>query len=332
MLARIWDLCKEDQGTGTALAGLCMFVLLGTSAMVADIGHLVSVKSELQRVADAASMAGARALWPTALPMLLNPPANPSCVNAKNVAQLVATSAANTVDGVTLSSVNLTISVGNYDYATGDFTPKTDCTLTSNAVKVVARKTIDKIFFARIWNVTSLRPEASAIGTMGFAKAVGKGTLPIAINKFYATPGTEIYVNFNPDPNDNAGWFADPPDKAGAATFTDYINNAACPPLKIGDVINLQNGQDTSALSALKTKLTNDYPDGWDTFLPVVDASKFNQLEPIVAFVPFRILEVMDSGNFKGIRGKVVGLAECASALPGSDVNCGALAPVKAVN
>jgi Flp pilus assembly protein TadG len=331
MLSKIWDFHKEDQGTGTALAGLCMVALMGASALVADIGHLVSVKSELQRAADAAAMAGARALWPNALPMLLNPPSNPSCVNAKNVAQLVGTSEANKVDGESLAAANLTINVGNYDFGTGSFIPKTDCTLTSNAVKVVAHKDIEKIFFARIWNITSLKPVATAIGTMGFAKAVGKGTLPIAINKFYATPGTELYVNFNPDPNDNAGWFADPPDKAGAATFKDYINKAACPPLKIGDVINLQNGLDTSALEALKTKLQNDYPDGWDTFLPVVEASKFNQLEPIVAFVPFRILDVMD-GDTKGIRGKVIGLAECASALPGSDVNCGALAPVKAVN
>jgi hypothetical protein len=331
MLKKIRDLFAQQSGSGTAIGGLCMFVTLGASALVMDIGHLVSVKGELQRAADAGAMAGARALWPRALPMILNPPSSPDCVSAQGVAHGTATCANNKVDGQVLDAQNLTIEVGHYDYATKEFTPKSDCTLTSNAVKVKANKDLNNIFFAGIWNVTRLQPQATAIGTMGFAKAVGKGTLPIAINKVFVVPGTDLFINFNPDANDNAGWFADPPDKAGAATFKDYINNAACPPLKIGDQINLQNGQDTSALEALRTKLEEDYPNGWDTFLPVVNTNKFNQLEPIIAFVPFRILQVVNGAD-KGVYGKVLGLAECSAALPGSDVNCGALAPPKAVN
>jgi hypothetical protein len=70
----------------------------------------------------------------------------------------------------------------------------------------------------------------------------------------------------------------------------------------------------------------------WDTFLPVVNTDQFNHPEPIIAFVPFRITQVVDTGSAKGITGQVIGLAECGSALPGSDVNCGVLAPPKAVN
>ena len=67
-------------------------------------------------------------------------------------------------------------------------------------------------------------------------------------------------------------------------------------------------------------------------FLPVVNTNYFNAMEPIIAFVPFRITEVRDTGGNKGVSGQVLGLAQCGSALPGSGVNYGALAPPKAVN
>ncbi len=323
---------REHSGSGTLVGALGMMAILGASAMVVDIGHLVSVKGELQRAADAGAMAGARALWPLALPMIQNPPANPNCVGAKGVAQATATSAANQVDGEVLTTANLNIEVGNYDYGTGAFTVKTDCTLTSNAVKVKISKDINNIFFARIWNITSLKPQAKAIGTMGFAKAVGKGTMPIAINKMYVVPGASVFINFSPDALDNGGWFANPPDKTGASTFKDYITNASCPPLNIGDIISLQNGEDATCFDALKNELARHTEGYWDTFLPVVETDKFVAPEPIVAFVPFRITRVVDTGSSKGVEGTVVGLAECGGALPGSDVNCGALSPPKAVN
>ena len=51
-----------------------------------------------------------------------------------------------------------------------------------------------------------------------------------------------IYIGFNPDPEDNGGWFAVDPDSTSASTFKDYIRNDSCPPLHIGDTIDLQNG------------------------------------------------------------------------------------------
>jgi Flp pilus assembly protein TadG len=332
MREKMRNFFKELGGAGTVVAGLCLMVILGVAALVVDLGHLATVKGELQRAADAGSMAGARALWPMALPVITNPPASPDCYGAKGVALSTATSASNQVDGEVLTAANLTIEAGKYDYATKVFTPRSDCTLASNAVKVTAQKDINTIFFAGIWNLTSMKPAATATGTMDFAKAVGKGTMPIAINKTYVVPGAQVYINFTPDQYDNGGWFADPPDKANPKTFNDYINNANCPPLNIGDIINLQNGQDTACLDALKAQLAKHTEGYWDTFLPVVDTNSFNQPQPIVAFVPFRITGIVDSGNTKGITGKVIGLAESAGALPGSDVNYGVLAPPKGVN
>ena len=67
---------------------------------------------------------------------------------------------------------------------------------------------------------------------MDFATAVGEGTIPIAVNKDYADdPASARYSSgFNPDPEDNGGWFAKDPDGANAKTVKDYIDNATCPP------------------------------------------------------------------------------------------------------
>jgi Flp pilus assembly protein TadG len=332
MREKIRNFLKEIGGAGTVVAGLCLMIILGVAAIVVDIGHLATVKGELQRAADAGAMAGARALWPFALPIVNNPPASPDCANAQFIALSTATSASNQVDGEVLTAANLTIVVGNYNYRTKEFTPQPGCAANSNAVKVTAQKDINTIFFASIWNLTSMKPAATATGTMGFAKAVGKGSVPIAINQPSVKAGTTLYINFTPDPLDTGGWFADPPNKASAATFKDYIVNDSCPPLNVGDIITLQNGADSTDLTALQNELAK-HPEGyWDIYAPVVNTDKFNQDQPIVGFVPFRITQVDNTGNSKGVTGIVLGLAESGGALPGSDVNYGVLAPPKEVN
>jgi Flp pilus assembly protein TadG len=333
MLIGFKRLLKDEQGVGAALGAICLMATLGITALALDIGHLVAAKEELQRAADAGALAGARGLWPLKIKdyETVNPRVVPDCTLGYNAALSTTISANNEVNGEALTGDNLNIEVGHYNFATHIFTAQPGCAGNSNAVRVRAQRDINNVFFAQIWNITFFRPAATSTAVMGFAKGVGKGTLPIAINKDFVVPGTDLYINFNPDPNDNAGWFADPPDRAGAATFRDYINNASCPPLSIGDIINLQNGQDTSALEALRVKLEEEYPNGWDTYLPVVNTDKFNQSQPIMGFVPFRILEVRN-GSDKGVFGKVLGLAQSSTGLPGSEQNYGVLAPVKAVN
>ena len=53
---------KDDSGVVTLVATLGMVAVLGMAALALDIAHLLSVKNELQRVADAGAMAGARGL------------------------------------------------------------------------------------------------------------------------------------------------------------------------------------------------------------------------------------------------------------------------------
>ena len=318
----------RDQSGAIGVAGaIVMAMSLGFAALVVDLAHLYVVKGELQRAADAGALAGARGLWPNNLPVVLSPPYIPQFSTAQSRALSVATSLNNKVNGAALGAGEVTVETGRWNYSTKVFTPCQDTT--TNGVRVITRRTGVGMIFGRILQAGGMNLSATAIAVMDGAKGVGKGTLPIAISKNWVRPGQTINVNFKPDPDDTGGWFADPPDKASAVTFRDYIINDSCPPLYINDIINLNNGQVDSAIQTLQEELALHQAAGvpWDVYLPVVDTDKFNQSQPIAGFVPFRIGQVNGS---VGVTGEIFGMGECKGAEPGGP-NLGTLAPPKLV-
>jgi hypothetical protein len=303
-----------------------LVMLLSMAALAIDYGHMAWVQYELKKAAEASALAGARALWPMNLWDTSGTRPDPNCDAPLSRALNTATS--NEADGANLATSEVAVEVGRWDYATQLFTPGNSSS--ANGVRVTTQRNNVQMYFARIFGIFSKDLSARAIAVMDFAGAVGQGTLPIAINKDYTIPGTILFINFTPDTIDNGGWFAERHDIANAATFKDYIDNAACPPLRINDIINLQNGQDSSVLKDLNDKLLSQPSKTLDTLLPVVDADKFNQDQPIIAFVPFRITQVQTTGNPKGVTGTVISLGTMQSAQPGGS-NYGALAPPKLV-
>jgi Flp pilus assembly protein TadG len=315
---------NDDSGAVAVFVAIGMVVFLGCAGIALDIAHMVSVKRELVKAAEAGALSGARGLWPMDLSSATD--RDPNWSNGESKALTTATR--NRVDGTNLITDEVTGEVGRWDYATKQFTPGNNSN--ANGVRVTTFRANVQMFLVQVLGQAPKNMRASAIAVMDFASAVGKGTLPIAINKDYISPGTHLFINFTPDQVDNGGWFTDPPDSANAKTLRNYINDASCPPLSIGDLINLQNGNDTSVLQDLAAKLEAN-GGSWTVALPVVNTSKFNQSEAIADFVPFRITKVDDSGNPKGVTGTVLAAAEFATALPGGG-KAGTLAPPKLVN
>ena len=226
---------------------------------------------------------------------------------------------------------NATIQPISWNYKTKNFAVDS---ANPNGVRVVITIPKDNIgtFFTRVVNYVIPDQSATAIAVMDHISEIGPGCLPIAINKEFVVANESLFINFTPDPLDNGGWFADPPDKASAATFKDYIDNAACPALEVNDFINLQNGQDTSVLHDLADKLAA-HDGAWDVYLPVVNTNQFNQQQPIKAFIPFRITNV-SCNNPKGVTGTVLGTAMSSMGEPGGsdDTNSLLLSTPKLVN
>ena len=326
---------SDQSGSIAIIVGIAIFVLLGLSALALDIAHMVTVKSQLQKAADAGSLAGARGLWPLVQPVKNPTTINPDCAAAFLAAQL--TTLRNQVDGSNLAADGeITIQVGLWNYKTKTFTP--GCTTNSNAVRVSTRRDGVVMLFAKVFGISTTNLSATATAVQDFASAMAGGAIPITLDKKVAQPTeppTIIKVHMTPDNTDNAGWFVVPPDSAAAATLKAYINKKVCPPLKIGDLINLQNGADASVISALKDEFdTYHAADGyWDTCIPLVETAKFGQTEPIVGFVAFRITKIVNTTDDKRVEGTVLQLIDSPAAMPGpaGKEYGGVLAPPKAV-
>jgi Flp pilus assembly protein TadG len=319
----------NESGAVAVLSALGLVVLLGCAALALDVAHLVAVKRELVKAAEAGALSGARGLWPVNL--VNGTSRDPDCT--AGAAKALTTTTGNRVDGTNLGTTEVTVEVGRWDYATKQFTPGANSS--ANGVRVTTRRDGVQMILAHVLGQGPRNMSASAVAIMDFVGAVGKGSLPIAVNSAYTNPPfpntNSLFINFTPDPSDNAGWFTDPPDPASAKTIKDYIDGN-CPPLYQFQQINLQNGNDAACLNDLLTHLNAVKAAGgdWIVCLPVVDTDKFNQQAPIEAFCSFEITAVEATGNPKGITGYVKDLSCFENAMPGG-AKSGALAPPKLV-
>jgi Flp pilus assembly protein TadG len=328
MNTKLRDVLADQSGSVALIIAIVIFALLGCAALALDIGHMVMVKSQLQKAADAGALAGARGLWPLVMPVTdASVPRTPNCAAGTNAAQLTAHD--NVVDGSNLAyDSEITVEVGRWDYTSRTFTP--GCTANSNGVRVTTRRDGVTMFFAKVFGISTGNLSAISTAVQDFAGSRGKGALPICVNKNYTTPGTHLKVYMTPDVTDDAGWFVVPPDSACAATLNNYVNTNSCPPLYLNRIIYIQNGCDASVISNIKNEMDAYHPTGWLTFLPVVDTPQFNQNEPILGFVPFKVTAVQNTTSDKYVEGYVMSLAEMGSGMPGG-TDYGTLAPPKLV-
>ncbi|MBM4284691.1 MAG: hypothetical protein FJ128_05520, partial [Deltaproteobacteria bacterium] len=169
--ARIRRFLGRDGGAVLPLTAVFLVVALGVMALAIDLGRVFLVKSELQRAADAAALAGALGLVtpPGGLPGLTT--MSPNCGRATALAQAVFTS--NHADGLLLSMVNGTISLGIWNSGTGVFTD-TGCAVPAlvNAVQAVAQKTISLYFGGIITGSPTMPLSAQALVLVGSVGSV----------------------------------------------------------------------------------------------------------------------------------------------------------------
>jgi Flp pilus assembly protein TadG len=334
MNSKLREVLADQSGSVALLTGIVIFVLLGCAALALDIGHMVMVESQLRKAADAGALAGARGMWPQVLPVTADTTVTPNYDNAVNTA--TQTASQNKVDGSNLAYSEITVEVGQWDYASRSFTP--GYTSDSNGVRVTTHRNGITMFFAKVFGISTGNLSATSTAVMDYASSVGKGCLPIVLDNSKACnadgtvkAGTVITVHMTPDATDNGGWFVVPPDSAAAATLKNYINTYCCPSLSEGQNIYLNNGADASVISAIKDEFVNYHnSSNWCVVVPTVTSPKFNQDQPIVTFVGLIITKVINTTDDKQVQGTLVKLCDISDGLPGGDKG-GTLAPPKLV-
>jgi hypothetical protein len=74
-MSKFWFWMKDDRGAITAMTAIMLAAFLGLLALIIDLGHLQTVKNELQNAADDCALAGARAFVTYTQPWIFQPDA-----------------------------------------------------------------------------------------------------------------------------------------------------------------------------------------------------------------------------------------------------------------
>ena len=306
----------RESGGVAVIVMLLLVVGIGFTALALDYGHLVYVKRELTKAAEAGALSGARSLWPPDFSATPFPPPwkdrEPNWSNGYTQALATATKNLSTP-----STDVVTVETGRWDYVNTFTVTQTN----PNGVRVTIRRSNVPTTFAQMLSLNPINISQSATAIMDWTNAVPGGSLPIAVNLDEANQiGDPIKIGLNPATSDNGGWFTVPPTNPSTPKLLDYIRNQTCPPMSIGDTIALNNGTVVPVLDELYTELAviqASHPEGWDVVVPVVTTDQFNQTDKIVSFVNIRITEVIAHGSPKYLQATILALGGTQSGNPG---------------
>lgn len=234
---KLGRLLGDEDGNILILTALLIAVFVGMLAFVLDLGHVHSVRYELQNGADACALRGARAFFPDN-----GPYDNSSFIATQAVTQARATIPKNPTDATPLKDITDVI-VGLWDYqkqafeyyfpeeSAGSFTwpPPMQywgkyigpaISLTTKREQASQNYGPVGMTLAQIFGVTAVPVGSLATAALSGVGSVGPGEidLPMYVSKdFYLQPGLDLWnsrINLYPEqPSENAGWFTPPPNK-----------------------------------------------------------------------------------------------------------------------
>ncbi len=341
-------LAADESGSIAIIAAILMVMLLSFCALALDIGHLVSVKAELQKAADAGALAGARAL---ALPKGIT---DWNWGNGKTTA--VSTVQKNFADGRSLADfTDANVQTGYWDLS---WTPgnapanllgyDNPAAFVPGSRQVAAVKvTVQKIqggsgssapvatFFASVMGITSLDAKASAVAMMSPPTTVDyKDTWPFALpwtwvnNHWKDNPPLSFAVAAQQHVESGGQWTPLKEQISGAQYIDSQLLGTNTGSLTVGDKIWVQTGERASVYN---TALNNCI--GQTRYIPVVpDNFQTGAFNEVLAYVPFEITNVIGSGNNPTIIGHFVPGWISHRAKGGGGKNFGDLMPPKLVN
>ncbi|MCA1987992.1 MAG: pilus assembly protein TadG-related protein [Desulfarculus sp.] len=320
----------QDRGTVAPLTAVSLVALLGLTGAAVDLGALYSARGELQNAADASALAAANTMITYNSKNLAIAQPSVALTNAQNYSK------ANKSLGVALNlrqPPGDDFTIGFWDNQAGAFDPsRTGLGLTNpddlTAVRVTVRRdelanTPVRTFFSGIVGVNQVGISASSTAFLGFAGSapVGGVTLPIAVDENALKPqGGEPYcgksITFHSENDENGSWttFFDWP--ADSPTVDNYVCGCEdAPALKLGDMINITNGNlSNNIFTHLRDRFNHEKSGGqWTVTLPVYKSGGNSGAVEVVGFANMVITEVR-TAPYKDVTGSL----KCGTVVPQS--------------
>ena len=307
-------ICSE-QGAVAVMVAIMFPVLIGFAAMSIDIGQALVARNELQDVADAAALAGARRLGTIYQGLPAAQQVSYTMSNPAPVISDVQNVASQNYGAGRAITINVgDISIGQWNSANNTLTVTS---ANPDAVRVTAR--LDgatngpvSTFLANIWGITSVDVRATATAALTGTSTTNPGDLqtPFGLSSFrFQTPFCNAPVRFYPtnDPQACGGWhtFTTSPPNANTLrseidgmipsppTFTSPGTQAGVTSLEFvgGNIANALNNLYNLYLSK-RDPVTHN----WDALVPVYqsnDCSNPNSAMQIAGYASMRITNVL---------------------------------------
>jgi hypothetical protein len=306
LLCRTRAFGRDESGAVAIVTAILMVVFLGFLALAVDIGHLATVKNELQNAADAAALAGARALVFGDTPLIQGMPIMPDppyCDQAVTWAE-------NTINKSDALNLSITIvQTGVWNWPANTFTPS-DCGTGVNAVHVEVQRNDSAnqpvaTWFARIFGVDTVNASAQATAAIGCVHKLCKYA-PIALTQDFKSGkplshlddpyNSSNTIMFYPDQADDGGW-AFPTQNPTPNILKSAIANPGdndCLELNSSELY-LNNGNLVPGIRAVQDQVKaaqDDGNDGWTVPVPVVEKNMSDQLNQTATVVGWALIDI----------------------------------------
>ncbi len=190
---------KGERGQTIVLVAVSLISLLAIAALAINVVTLYTARSEIQRAADAAALAGAKAVADSGVTTL--PPGDPNLLNATGLSRAMAASAINAM--MTANPAINQVAGQPITWSQTVTFPATANPANSNPyVTVTLQVTTLPTFFARIWGNRTATVKASATAE-AYNPANVQSFTPIA------PKGVKPWLIANSDPNNSGAPFVD---------------------------------------------------------------------------------------------------------------------------
>jgi hypothetical protein len=198
---------RDRKGAVAVIVAVLLVVLIGFIALAVDVGYIMVTRNELQNVADAAALAGARELGLVYKTLSYTQQQSYACDRTTIVPTVKETALKNKAAGTYIiindSDNNGDISIGDWNTITKTFTPTLN---QPDAVRVISRRDSSAnnpvtTFFAKILGINETAVSARAIAALTGAGKVDPGDikLPIGISSYkFESEFCDTDITFNP--------------------------------------------------------------------------------------------------------------------------------------
>lgn len=304
---------NNSQGAVAVMVAITMTVLLAMAAVTLDVGHALVARNELQNAADAAALAGTRAL---AVIYEGLPPAGQQTYTMATADQGViasvvqAAASANAAGGVAITINAADIQIGTWNPATRVLTPTARM---PRAVRVIARRDGAangpiSTFLARVVGITSVDVNAVATAELTGTGATAPGELDatFGISTYYFEQfGCGNVIRFYPNdgtPQACAAWNTFNETPANASRLRSIINGLIdgsyqAPATQPGLSLQFLNGNIASVFPDLINLYNARQVNGnWDVLVPVYqsnDCAPPTGSIPIAGYATARVTSVV---------------------------------------